>query len=100
MTLPYVARPSSLVRRYQRAVYGRQRGDARRSAAVPSGAGALRGAQLELLRKDKDASDRQMQKFLGYVQRFIQQKRQPAGQTIRPARSYFGRSHDKRLGMI
>ena len=33
-------------RRYQRAVYGRQRGHARRSAAVPSGAGALRGAQV------------------------------------------------------
>jgi hypothetical protein len=49
--------------------------------------------QLEKLRKDTDASDRQLQKFLGYVQRFVQSRRQPAGQTIRPARAYFTRAH-------
>ena len=30
--------------------------------------------------------------FLGYVQRYIQAKRNPAGETIRPARSYFTRA--------
>ena len=48
--------------------------------------------KLELLRKDTEASDRQLQKFLGYVTRFIQTMRPKAGQTIRPARSYFSRA--------
>jgi len=48
--------------------------------------------KLELLRKDTEASDRQMQKFLGYVTRFLQTMRPKAGQTIRPARSYFSRA--------
>jgi hypothetical protein len=53
-------------------------------------------SRLELLRKDREASDRQLQKFLGYVQRYLQAGRQPAGQTIRPARSYFTRAHGRR----
>src|SRR3990167_9159476 len=37
--------------------------------------------KLELLRRDYAASDRQLQKFLGYVQRFIQARRPPGAQT-------------------
>jgi len=98
LLLPYVARPSSLVD----------------DTNVPftDTAGAIRldlqlyhqaavhyaASRLELLRKDTQASDRQVQKFLGYVQRYIQAKRKAGGGTIRPARSYFGNATRRRLG--
>ena len=98
LLLPYVARPSSLVS----------------TAAVPfTGTdGVTRldlrpyhqafvhyaAHKLELLRKDREASDRQMQKFLGYVQRFVQQKRDPSGKTIRPLRNYFAGARARRHG--
>lgn len=45
--------------------------------------------QLEKLRRDDQASDRQLQKFLGYVTRFMQDQRIPGGRQIRQARHYF-----------
>lgn len=48
--------------------------------------------QLEKLRRDDGASDRQLQKFLGYVQRYFQAMRQKGGTVLRYGRSYFGRS--------
>ncbi len=44
---------------------------------------------LEKLRKDPEASDRQLQKFLGYVQRYLQMTRPKGGRTLRATRSYF-----------
>lgn len=44
---------------------------------------------LEKLRKDQDASDRQLQKFLGYVQRYLQAARPKGGRSVRAQRSYF-----------
>jgi hypothetical protein len=44
---------------------------------------------LEKLRKDPAASDRQLQKFLGYVQRFIQATRPKGPRSVRAAKSYF-----------
>ena len=93
IVLPYVARPSSLVDDTSvpfTDTAGVTRGDlvTYHQAAVHYAA-----HRLELLRKDTQASDRQLQKFLGYVQRFIQSKRKPAGHSIRPARSYFSRAH-------
>jgi len=48
--------------------------------------------QLEKLRRDDEASDRQLQKFLGYVQRYTQQMRPKGGSVLTYARRYFRRS--------
>lgn len=47
--------------------------------------------QLEKLRRDDQASDRQLQKFMGYVSRYVQSMRIKGGRAIQTARSYFGR---------
>jgi len=44
---------------------------------------------LEKLRKDPEASDRQLQKFLGYVQRYIQAVKPKGAKSLRQQRSYF-----------
>lgn len=44
---------------------------------------------LEKLRKDQGASDRQLQKFLGYVQRYWQAMRPKGGRSVRAQKSYF-----------
>jgi ribosomal protein S18 acetylase RimI-like enzyme len=46
-------------------------------------------SQLEKLRRDDQASDRQLQKFLGYVSRYLQDLRVKGGRSIMQARSYF-----------
>ena len=51
---------------------------------------------LEKLRKDDAASDRQLQKFLGYVQRYWQDARIKGGRAIMTARNYFERQRDVR----
>lgn len=48
--------------------------------------------QLEKLRRDDQASDRQLQKFLGYVQRYTQNLRQKGGTALTFTRTYFRRS--------
>lgn len=45
--------------------------------------------QLEKLRRDEQASDRQLQKFLGYVSRCLQDMRVRGPRVIRQARNYF-----------
>jgi hypothetical protein len=45
--------------------------------------------QLEKLRRDDQASDRQLQKFLGYVTRWLQSHRVKNGTAITMARNYF-----------
>ena len=47
---------------------------------------------LEKLRRDDEASDRQMQKFLGYVARFVQAMRPKAGTVLTFGRNYFRQS--------
>lgn len=47
--------------------------------------------QLEKLRRDDQASDRQLQKFLGYVSRYLQDIRIRGGRSVRQARNYFAR---------
>lgn len=44
---------------------------------------------LEKLRKDQDASDRQLQKFQGYLSRFFGQMRPKGSRSVRAAVSYF-----------
>src|SRR6185369_12248224 len=48
--------------------------------------------QLEKLRRDDQASDRQLQKFMGYVTRYLQSMRQKGGTALGFARTYFRRS--------
>lgn len=50
--------------------------------------------QLEKLRRDDQASDRQLQKFLGYVAQWFREHRMRGGTHITPARSYFSRRGD------
>ena len=45
--------------------------------------------QLEKLRRDEAASDRQLQKFLGYVTRWLQNHRIKGGLSLTMARNYF-----------
>lgn len=57
---------------------------------------------LEKIRKDPEASDRQLQKFLGYVQRFVMATRPKGPRSLRAGRSYFqearrGRSWERSL---
>lgn len=45
--------------------------------------------QLEKLRQDDQRSDRQMQKFMGYVSQYVADQRIKGGRQIRQARNYF-----------
>lgn len=45
--------------------------------------------KLEKLRKDKEASQEQLQAFIGYVQRYVATWRPKGTRTLRTARSYF-----------
>jgi hypothetical protein len=47
---------------------------------------------LEKLRKDWEASDRQLKKFQGYVQRYLDAHRPKGSRTVRAAVSYFRRA--------
>ena len=49
--------------------------------------------QLEKLRRDTEASNAQLQRFLGYVQRFMQNTRVKGGTAITQGRSYFIRGN-------
>lgn len=46
--------------------------------------------KLEKLRVNTEASQQQMQVFLGWVQRYLGDQRPKGGQTVKMARSYFG----------
>lgn len=86
--VPYVARPpvmtSDTNEPYQ--IGANVRRDLRdyHQAAVHYGA-----HQLEKLRRDDQASDRQLQKFLGYVTRWFQNNRVKGGVSVTMARNYF-----------
>lgn len=86
--VPYVARPAVLTSDTSEpyTVGGFVRADLRdyHQASVHYGA-----HQLEKLRRDDQASDRQLQKFLGYVQRYVQNARIKGGQAVTMARNYF-----------
>jgi len=83
--LSYVAMPAVLTSDTNEP-YGAARVDLRpwHQAAVHYGAHVL-----EKLRRDDQASQAQLQQFLGYVSRYIQDTRKKGGQVITQARSYF-----------
>lgn len=47
--------------------------------------------QLEKLRQDEQRSQTQLQKFMGYIQQYIQDQRIKGGRQIRQAKTYFNR---------
>jgi len=54
--------------------------------------------KLEKLRVNLEGSQAQMQIFLGWVERFIHDRRPKGGQTIRTARNYFAEQRSRRGG--
>lgn len=90
LVVPYVAHPSSMTSSGDLpwTVGGNPRYDLRpyQRAIIHYAA-----AQMEKLRRDDQASDRQMQLFMGYVQRYLQSMRRKGGTAIRSARRYFRR---------
>jgi len=82
--VPYVARPAVLTSDTSEPYAGRFDLRDYHQAAVHYGA-----HQLEKLRRDTDASDRQLQKFLGYVARYAQSMRRKGGNSLTQARNYF-----------
>jgi hypothetical protein len=88
---PYIAKPSSMTQDNEVpfAADGLSRSDLYeyRQAFVHYAA-----HDLEKLRKDKDASDYQLKKFQGYVQRYLDVQRPKGNRVVRAAVSYFSRS--------
>lgn len=88
LTLPYVAQPSSMTSTgdIPFTLGGLIRQDLR-----PYHQGLVHYAahDLEKLRKDQDASDRQLKKFLGYVERYIGATRPKGNRVVRSAVPYF-----------
>lgn len=85
---PYVARPSSLSASTSEpyTVSAVVRTDLR---PFHQGLVHFAASQLEKLRPDSQASDRQLTKFLAYVTRFLQARRPKGGQHITVAKTYF-----------
>lgn len=85
--IPYVADPPALTSDTNEP-YGSARVDLRpwHQASVHYGAHVL-----EKLRRDDQASQAQLQQFLGYVSRYLQNTRKKGGQVISQVRTYFRR---------
>lgn len=88
LILPYVPNPSSMTADTHTPY---QFGAAARTDLQPYHAALVHYAahDLEKLRKDQEASDRQLQKFLGYVQRYFSATRPKGTRSVRTAVSYF-----------
>jgi hypothetical protein len=90
--VPYIALPPASTVGEPFTVNSSVRGDLRpfHQAAVHYAA-----HQLEKLRRDDRASDRQLQKFLGYVTRFLQNTRRKGGHVLVSAGNYFSRARNR-----
>lgn len=88
--VPYVAKPAELTSDTQEpfAVNSSYRLDLKpyHRALVHFAA-----SELEKLRRDDQASDRQLQKFLSYVQRYLSDRRPKGGQSLTYGKSYWRR---------
>lgn len=56
--------------------------------------------KLEKLRVNQEGSDRQLQTFLGWVERYIADRRPKGGQTLRTGRNYFAEQRQRRGGGV
>ena len=87
--VPYLAEPSAMTSdTAQPFTIGSERTDL---GAYHQGLVHYAAHQLEKLRRDDQASDSQLQKFLGYVSRYLQDVRVRGPRAIRQARNYFSR---------
>lgn len=88
LLIPYVVRPSSMTADthvpFRFSTLSRTDLDEFEQALVHYAA-----HKLEKLRKDTDASQQQLQAFLGYVQRYVATFRPKGMRTLRTARNYF-----------
>jgi hypothetical protein len=86
--VPYVARPADLTSDTQEPF---EVNSSRRQDLRPYHLALVHYAahQLEKLRRDREASDGQLRKFLGYVTRYLQQMRPKGGQSLTLGRQYF-----------
>ena len=84
--IPYVAKPPTLTADTNVPYSGRIDLELWHQAAVHFAAHAL-----EKLRPDDQASQAQLQQFLGYVQRYLQNSRKKGGQVIQQVKRYFVR---------
>lgn len=95
IVLPYVMRPSSMTADtavpFTVGTQIRRDLDPYQMAPVHFAA-----SELEKLRKDWDASDRQLQKFQGYVMRYLNATRPKGSRTVRTARPYFSLARQSR----
>lgn len=82
--VPYVARPVVMTSDTNEPYSGRNDLRDYHQALVHFGA-----HQLEKLRRDDQASDRQLQKFMGYVARYVQNGRRKGGQVVTQVKNYF-----------
>lgn len=84
--VPYIAQPAALTSDTSEPFSGRL--DLR-----PYHQGLVHYAayQLEKLRRDDQASDRQLQRFMGYVQQYLQDMRRRGGSALTFAKAYFRR---------
>jgi hypothetical protein len=91
LVIPYVARPVVMTSSGEVPFTV---GSAVRTDLLPFHLGLVHYAahQLEKLRGDEQASDRQLAKFLSYVQRFAEKWRVKSGAPITFAKNYFRRS--------
>ena len=53
---------------------------------------------MEKLRRDDERADKQLQLFMGYVQRYLQDKRKKGGKGVRTSKNYFKDSRGIRSG--
>lgn len=87
--VPYIAQSQTITTLQVPYTYG----GAPRIDLVPYHMAAVHYAahQLEKLRRDTEASDRQLQKFVAYVQRYLQSMRRVGGSALTFSRRYFQR---------
>jgi hypothetical protein len=98
LVIPFVANPSSMTSdtAIPFAVSTNYRND-----LYPYHQGLVHYAahQMEKLRRDDERADKQMQLFLGYVQRYLQANRKKGANGVRTARSYFKQAMGRRSEM-
>ena len=99
LLVPYVARPAVLTSTGD--IPYANGGNVRRDLFAYHQATVHHAAHtLEKLRGDDQASDRQLSKFMGFVDRFLGQKRQKGGTTVRLIRNYLADATRKGRGSV
>lgn len=93
--LPFVARPSSLTNDTQVPFKDSSLASRHDLAAYEMAFVHYGAYQLEKLRLDHDASGRQLQAFMAYVDRFLGTMRARGGRMVKQARNYFGEARTR-----